>query len=602
MNCSARILNCSLLILASSAVACSAAEEYVVADVNLAEIFPHSESMPADFEWPRIQVPDESNVATEIRVAAGDSIQVAVDRAVPQLLAGQSVRILIAPGIYRETIDIADLGNVGTLIIEAETPGSSIISGSDVFVDWELDDSETGVFAHDWPYDFGWEPNPWKGLMPMTTPGFRHELLFLNGEPQVQVLSAEAMRDGTYWVDEDADQIYFNPPGEVDLAEQTVEISVRPLKSSGAHSKLLRVWKSDNIVLRGLIFQHGMTRDFTGAVQFLGSSNLLIEDCQMILNSSAGLLVNAFSGRPADNVVIRNVDTSRNGFIGLTGGFHNGWIENNRSNYNNWRGVLFGATGWAPCGWKLSHLHRVVIKDSEAIGNHASGAWLDDEISHIWMENFTGAGNFRSGLSTEAVMGPLVIRGADLYGNSVGLNLFDSQQVALIDSILIDNHQAQIRYAGSTTLTAEELKVYPQAWRRNRLSKRQVPTQLTVRNSLLAVSEASSSARLFQFGMREHAYRVWGEPMLQPLVDTLSLVGLIYAHPNGTEAPAFPDLENRATDYAAWVELTGSDHGHWDVGRAEAAAVSRQLRYMPPSDTKPVGPKPVSNEVDDLEL
>jgi hypothetical protein len=296
------------------------------------------------------------------------------------------------------------------------------------------------------------------------------------------------------------------------------------------------------------------------------------------------------------------VDTSRNGFIGLTGGFHDGWVENNRSNYNNWRGVLFGATGWAPCGWKLSHLHSVVIKDSEAKGNHASGGWLDDEIGHVWIENFTGAGNFRSGLSTEAVVGPLIIRGANLYGNSTGLNLFDSRNVAMVDSIAIDNHKSQIRYSGSTTLTADELKVYPQAWRRNRLAKRQVPTQLTVRNSLLAVTEADSSARLIEFGMRGHEFRVEGKPTLQPLLDTLSLVGMSYAHPDEAEALAFSDLDNRAINYAGWVELTGIEDAEWVDDRAETAAASRLLRYVPPSSTDPMGPKPVSDEVDALEL
>jgi hypothetical protein len=281
--------------------------------------------------------------------------------------------------------------------------------------------------------------------MPLSAPGLRRELLFIDRRPLHQVFTEADLAPGSYWIDEDnARLVLALAPGQQPTG--LIEASVRPAAPQGAHSKLLRVFQRDHVVLRGLVFRHASTPAFAGAVQFLASSNLLIEDVCTEWNSGVGLLINPFHGIPCTNVVLRRVQMDHNGFMGLTGGFHDGLLE-----------------------------------DTTTHGNHASGGWLDDVIHHVRIEDYVGLNNLRSGLSVEATEGPLVIERAWIAGNSTGLNLFDSRATALIDSTVVNNTEAQVRISGSLPMDPDALAAMRPEWRRLRLSKRQTPTDLTLR-------------------------------------------------------------------------------------------------------------------------
>jgi hypothetical protein len=335
----------------------------------------------------------------------------------------------------------------------------------------------------------------------------------------------------------------------------------------------------------------------------------------MVWNSGVGLLVNDFHGEQASNIVIRDVQTDYNGFMGLTGGFEDGLLERHTANFNNWRGMQYGATGWAPCGWKLSHLKRVIIRDCEASGNGASGGWFDDEIEDVLVDGFIAVGNFRSGLSVEGTVGPsdltenttpgtLVIRRAQLAENTTGLNLFDSRNVALVDSIIVNNSQSQIRLSGSTRLSDEELATFKTDWRRRRLSKRQIPENLTISDTIIAITDAKLSDRFFKFGMREGAYVGEQGYRLQSMADSLSLNNVTFIHPDAKTAPLFPTLNDSATDFATFETFVGNLHGtEWntDSAREQLQAVKTGIRY-PSGFGEAEHAKPVSDEVDALEL
>lgn len=567
---------------------------------------------------PEVNPPDESVIQLTLHVEStakpgGDGSSSAPFQAIQDAIeaanrSDEPVRIQIAPGTYRETLNIVanSQAEPPLLVIEAKKPGTVVISGSDEFSEWLPVPDQPGRFSHPWELNRGWEPNPWPGLMPMGARGFRHELLFLDGNPVRQVFEEANLGDYTYFVDETSRRLFLQLPEDESPNSFTIEVSVRPANDTGDHSKLIRIFKRDNVVLRGLVAQHGMSTSTMAAVQILGSSNLLIEDCRIEWNSSRGLAIETTGGVHPSNVVIRRTRCDNNGFAGIGGGFHDGLIEDVTANFNNWRGVMFGATGWAPCGWKFSGMDRVAIRRMQAVGNHASGGWFDDHITNVVIEDFTAMNNLRAGLSVEAVEGPLVVRNAFLAGNSVGFNLFDSKNVTLAESLIVDNLDAQVKLAGSLPMPSEELANVKQNWRKKRLSKRQVPTNILLSNNLIGVTLPSSSSRLLTFGMRDHAFELPdGTPSLMPMITTLTSTGAVYAHPDGEVALAFPDLRGRGITFDAWTQTTNQDidaRFDMDALKSARAAAEKKAGITITPYTAPDPNNPASSGADELEL
>jgi hypothetical protein len=530
------------------------------------------------------------------------SIHEAVETAFQTGANDEGVRILIQPGTYRETVDIVEWDRAAPLVLEGVRPGEVILSGSDVFSDWEPVPGSPGVFQHDWAFAFGPEDNPWPGLMPLKDgASFRRELFFVDGKPLEQVYRKTDLRPNTYLIYEEDGKVYWRPGNGVSPGAVTVEISVRPEPRFGAHSKLIRVAGSRNIVIRNLVAEHAATIPFnSGAMQFLGTQNLLVEDSESRWNNGVGFTLAHHRNQPPQNVTIRRFRANDNGTLGMEGAMHNGLVEDSETNRNNWRGKALGATGWAPCGFKFSGIHGVLIRNHTANGNHASGGWLDDHITHVTFENFTAKDNYRSGISLEAVDGPLLVRGATLIGNSTGANLFDSVNIHIDQSVIVNNTARGIRIAGSTPLSEAELLTFPEGWRRDRLSKRRSPRDITVTRSLIGSTESAPDAGLIEFGMREQAFVLPdGTETLAVTIGTLRLSENTYALPGGPDQPGFRDARNRFIPLSDWQNLTGQDlDAEWNPD-AIAAAFQASGHEMPaavlPSSTGQSG-------ADELEL
>lgn len=556
---------------------------------------------------PRHPAVANDNPGTEALPLA--SIQSAVERAFKTGTRSEGVRILIYPGTYRETVDIVNWNRDAPLLLEGKNENGDevILSGSDLFANWTPTAGSAAVYEHPWTLKFGPEPNPWPGLMPMKDgESFRREMLFVDGAPMRQVYQRTRLVEGSYFIDEDAERIFFHPPADIDPGIARVEVSVRPERRFGAHSKLIRVQGSRNIGLRNLVAQHAATISFnSAAVQVLATENLLIEDCSMRWNNGEGLSLAYYQNQSPRNVMLRRVKANHNGTLGLTGGMHNGLIEDCETSENNWRGSALGATGWAPCGFKLSGIHRVLIRNHVANNNHASGGWFDDHITHVTVENFTALNNFRSGISLEASDGPLRINGAVLMGNSSGINMFDSVNVQIDQSVILNNSDRGIRIAGSVPLSEEELLKFPEGWRRNRLRKRRSPRDITVVRSVIGNLEPDTKAFIYEFGMRDQAYETAdGSPTMAITLDTLQLAQNTYALPSARETVGFKDIRNQRISFQAWQSLTQQDaDARWD-----ADTVSRALETaIEQTGIQPVGfgirdQTRSTGKVDELEL
>jgi len=542
---------------------------------------------------------DESSIASTLHVnvsargngdgsarAPFQSIQAAVDRAQVDAREGRGTRIRIAPGTYREIVNIENRRGNPPLVLEAETLGEVILSGSDVFADWRRARGISGAFEHSWPYKMGWEANPWPGLMPLDGEGLRKELLFIDGAPMSQVVRQNDLAPGRYLVDEEKARILLVPPAGVNLATAKVEVSVRPIETRGAASKLLRIFHTDNVVLRGLTIEHSSGPAFnSSAISILGSSNILVEDCVVRLNNGVGLQIEHQGQSRSRNVFVRRVHADRNGTLGMTGGFENGLIENSTTNRNNWRGAHWGATGWAPCGFKFSGMDRLILRDHEASLNHASGAWFDHHNTRILIERLVAINNFRSGISIEADLGPYLIRDSIFMGNGVGVNGFDSSNVAVENSVIAGNLQKQFRIAGSTSLSPEELERFAAGWRRDRQSDRRIPEDWILRNNLIASSPQHPNAPLISLEMREHVATIGGRPALQPLLATLQDQGNRYFSPAGQRANLFVDGSLQPVSWDRWQELVKQFHGSTWLKEQPAGELREVVAHLPHAPT-----------------
>ena len=68
------------------------------------------------------------------------------------------VRIVVQPGVYRESVKIGGAGNPDRQIsIVASEPGKTVISGSDIWTGWQ-EENRPGLYSHRWNYRWDFAP------------------------------------------------------------------------------------------------------------------------------------------------------------------------------------------------------------------------------------------------------------------------------------------------------------------------------------------------------------------------------------------------------------------------------------------------------------
>lgn len=182
---------------------------------------------------------------------------------------GIATKVLIRPGIYREAAGTLDCtpgkARHTLLVVEGAERGKVIWEGSDVFAPATWQHLGNGLYAHDWPHDFGHHflNNARQELL-----GHRGELVFVNAEPQKQIIleeheyinedrsyrykgflrPEEVMWQGTFGVaerDENGNRIYLRMPPGVDFATARIEVTTR--------QTLATFLAKENLVLRNLV-------------------------------------------------------------------------------------------------------------------------------------------------------------------------------------------------------------------------------------------------------------------------------------------------------------------------------------------------------------
>lgn len=244
-------------------------------------------------------------------------------------------RILIRPGDYREPQ--MTLNHGGTryhpLIIEAETPGTVTINGSEL---WDDDDwqktSDGQAWYHDWNYTWGA-----KGYEGQTIEVFhRQEAFYLNDILFRQVTSladlkaapgSDPREQHKFYIDEAAQRIYIRTA--LDPNQGKAESALHTLFKSEANQEC------NFLVMRGLTFTKSKE------VIVIRGFHHLYEDCEIVANSMRAFVLNT------TDTVIRRCSFRDNGrySYAIRRGHHTCEIQDTEVTGNQWRGEYGGYSG-----------------------------------------------------------------------------------------------------------------------------------------------------------------------------------------------------------------------------------------------------------------
>src|SRR5579859_229763 len=168
----------------------------------------------------------DANSGSDGNSGAADSpfqtLQAAIDQADSENQQGIGVKVIVKPGVYRESVNIGNYRSTGAaLTVEASTQGAAIIAGSDVLTGWNA--RGDGVYTHPWTANLGAcdVPSGWPATFAEVAR--RTEMLYVNGAPLTQVMSSSYLKPDTFFASEAGNTIYAYPDAWVDMSNATVE-------------------------------------------------------------------------------------------------------------------------------------------------------------------------------------------------------------------------------------------------------------------------------------------------------------------------------------------------------------------------------------------
>lgn len=332
---------------------------------------------------------------------------------------GPGDRVTFAPGVYRGAFRVAARGTAAEpIIIEAEEPGRSVISGADVITGWQADGS-------DWFVDIDLS-----GIPPQAKYGElagRCEQVFVDGQLLRQVLSRAQMGNGCYYYDDAAKRLYIRPQvfrGEVRGGENVIEKGeiagggvTTVDRADPAHSwpflvepfapeahcvevtRRARIFslegnydpspdESAHVVLRGFVFRASGDAPQQAMVN-IGGEGHRVEHCTFELGAARGFDVRA------RQTVVSFCVARLNGQLGFSGYGEDNLVEDCLLQHNNTKHSSFVCFEQGGC--KIVRSHRFVMRRVRVIGNDGPGLWYDIDnfdalIEQCWCEGNSGPG------------------------------------------------------------------------------------------------------------------------------------------------------------------------------------------------------------------
>jgi parallel beta-helix repeat protein len=372
------------------------------------------------------QTGSSSNPGTASEPVA--TIQQGINLAIVQVRKTIGAKVLIAPGVYPESITVPPATTGAAMTIQAQTSGTVFIDGAEPLTNAST--TVSGVYTYSWTDTVTGciLPSGWITGMPPIS--LANEMLFVNGTPMTQVMSASQLVPGTFYVNPSSSQVELYPPAGTEMASAQVEVSAR--------RAALTVSGTEDLVLRGLVFEHAASCMDANAVQVYTSSNVLFDTDQMIWNNWGGL---GISG--STDVTVKNSTASYNGGLGFMGyELQNALSSNNEADYNNWRGEMVAFYDYAQGGFKFGRTRNITVTGQHSYNNQAEGLWFDTDNATGSVSGSVLVGNVVDNLKLEANEGPFTITGNTLCSGGVGVLLMDSAGITLTNNYLYGNQSS----------------------------------------------------------------------------------------------------------------------------------------------------------------
>ncbi|HYM78939.1 MAG TPA: hypothetical protein VE377_23400 [Candidatus Dormibacteraeota bacterium] len=358
--------------------------------------------------------------------------------------SGIGSRVTINPGTYRESVSLQYNKKDTSLPItfEAATNGTVIVSGGTVYTGWATYSQNSKIYTTGWTHQWGTCPQqtscPYQQDIVM-----RQELVAVNGTVLTQVMSINAMTQGTFYVDEQGAQLYVWPASGINLNAATVEVAETPT--------LFTIQHKNNIVVRGLTFQYANTCHASAAVVVQGSSsNILLDSDTFQWNNGQGLSVS----NPTTYFTVENSTAQHNGDSGFQESQTKyGLWQSDTTSYNNWRGAQGAFYACNTSGLHVWGAHNDTINSLTTSFNETYGIHWDTDNASISNTGLNATSNLLTGVFMEKDEGPITFSNSYFCHQNAtpavaGFVLRNSEGVSVTNSVLLDNNNAQIAMIG----------------------------------------------------------------------------------------------------------------------------------------------------------
>ena len=291
----------------------------------------------------------------------------------------EGTRLVIAPGVYYEAgINLNASGSeYKPIIIEAEVPGETVISGAAAMDSWETT-ATANVYRHDWDYKLARQTSDVPGNEILA----RSDMIWVDGEPMRPVFSMEELVVDSYYLDEAAGEVYLMTEKSPDAFVAEVPV----LGNDGENNKgayLLKTNSNEYFVLRGLTFTTSGTVLWDHSMVSLGlPHHVLVEDCSFTNTNTTGIgWDSGWIGRTAEDILIRRCSFDNNGASAIGVGFRtmNFVVEDSVFTDIGWK-IEWGEYNAAdPATAKMMVCKNVTYR----------GNWFDNNVSNdLWFDNF----------------------------------------------------------------------------------------------------------------------------------------------------------------------------------------------------------------------
>lgn len=237
------------------------------------------------------------------------------------------------------------------------------------------------------------------------------EGFFIDDKPLAQVLNKEEVEAGTFYFDHANGRIYFadDPTG------RKVEATV------GAFAFESR---ASNVLIKNLIIEKYASIAQKGAIHAGKAVGWVVEDCELRLNSGAGLATGTGSR-------VRRCDIHHNGQLGIGGGGDHVLLESNRVWANNIRGF---SPGWEAGGVKLALGDGIIFRNNHIYDNIGPGLWCDIHCRNVLYENNVIERNGGPGIFHEISFSAVIRNNILRHNAAVGRGLLWDDEILIAAS------------------------------------------------------------------------------------------------------------------------------------------------------------------------